>query len=586
MILDHIEKPQDLKKLSLESLEELANEIRKILIYKIDKTGGHMGPNLGFIEATIALHTVFDAPLDKIVYDVSHQCYTHKILTGRKASFLNPDQYDEISGFTAPKESPYDLFQIGHTSTGVSLATGLAKARDIKGESYNVIAVVGDGSLSGGEAFEGLDNASVLGSNFIIVVNDNEMSIAENQGGLYQNLALLRRTKGTADNNFFKTLGFDYKYVEDGHNLKDLIDVFRSVKDTTHPVVVHLHTQKGKGLLAAEQNKERFHYILPGLLSNQKTQKQKEAEDYTSFTAEWLLKRRQIDSSLVVLTAGTPGATGFTPLFREQMGKQYVDVGICEPQAIAMSSGLAAGGAHPVFAVLSSFIQRTYDQLSQDLALNRNPATILVYWSGLSSADATHLGCFDIPLIANIPNMVYLAPVYKEEYEAMLSWSIKQREHPVAIRVPFGPLVSIGKPDETDYSVLNKFSVVRKGKQVALIAEGDFFERGKDIQRLLKEHYGLEITLINPKFLSGLDTQLLSSLKADHKVVVTLENGVLEGGFGEKIARFYASDKMRVLNYGLKKEFTDRMPVSEILKHNRLIPELIVEDIHNLLSSL
>lgn len=576
MILDKINTPEDLKKFSLSDLSKLAGEVRKILIKKVNETGGHMGPNLGFIEPTIAMHYVFNSPTDKIVYDVSHQCYTHKILTGRKECFINSEKYEDISGFTQPKESDHDIFQVGHTSTGVSLATGLAKARDLQKGSYNVIAVVGDGSLSGGQAFEGLDNAATLNSNMIIVVNDNEMSIAENYGGLYQNLQLLRATEGKAECNFFKALGFEYIYVKDGNDLGDLITAFAKVKDSKNPVVVHLHTLKGKGLEVAEQNKETFHWMMPGTVENLNS---RQVGGYDADTTEYFLNKKQKDNNLIVLTAGTPGATGFSEEFREKMGQNYWDVGICEEHAIAAISGLAKNGAKPVFAVVSSFVQRTYDQISQDLALNNNPATILVYWAGVSSADSTHLGCFDIPLISNIPNMVYLAPTSKEEYLKMLDWSVEQTSHPVAIRVPFGEYVVTGQKDDTDYSILNKYKVVEKGSEVAIIAAGNFFGLGNDVKTELKAKYGIDATLINPKFLTGIDEELLRSLESNHKLVITLENGVLDGGFGEKIARFYGSKNMKVLNFGAKKEFTDRMAMSELLEKNHLTKEQIADDV-------
>ena len=574
-MLEKVNSPADLKSLSVAELETLADDIRAVLIKKVNETGGHMGPNLGFLEATIALHTVFDSPKDKIVFDVSHQCYTHKILTGRKEYFLDPAKYDGISGFTNPHESEHDFFQVGHTSTGASLAYGLAKARDLKGENYNVIAVVGDGSLTGGEALEALDNAAVLGSNMIIVVNDNDMSIAENHGGLYKHLKELRDTNGAAQTNFFKMLGFDYVFVKDGNDLPSLLSAFKSVKNSTRPVIVHLVTEKGHGLKQAVENKEAFHWITPHALDGVKAAET--PANYTSDTVNYLLEKVKTDDKLIAVTAGTPGATGFLPDFRAKMGKHYLDVGICEPHAVAAISGMAKNGAHPVWCVLSSFIQRTYDQLSQDLALNSNPATILVFWGGISSADATHLGCFDIPLIGNIPNMVYLAPTNKAEYLKMLDWSIEQHDRPVAIRVPFASYEA-GEHDTTDYSVLNKYETVEAGDTVALIGVGDFFGLAKKVKEMLKKD-GINATLINPKFLTGLDTETLNGLKKNHRLTVTLENGVLDGGFGEKIARFYGTDAMKTLCFGADKAFTDRVPMNTLLTRFHLTPELIAADI-------
>ena len=582
MILDKVNTPDDLKKLSIEEMNSLADEMRELIIKKVNTTGGHMGPNLGIIEAVTAMHYVFNSPADKFVFDVSHQCYPHKILTGRKEGFTDSSKYLKYTGYTAPEESEHDLFKVGHTSTSVSLAVGVAKARDLKEENYNVIALIGDGSLTGGEALEGLDNAAVLGSNIIIIVNDNDMSIAENHGGIYKNLKLLRETNGTAENNFFKTMGFDYLYVNNGNNIADLIEAFKKVKDAKSPVVVHINTQKGHGLKVAEENKEIFHWILPDTLNDKKEIKAKAApqgEDYNSVTNEFILRKAKEDKTVIAVNAATPGVFGFTKDFREKLGKQYTDVGIAEEHATAYCSALAKNGAKPIFAVMSSFIQRTYDQLSQDLCLNNSPATILIYWGGISAADATHLCVFDIPMMSNIPNLVYLAPTCKEEYLAMLEYSLNQTSKPIAIRVPTGNLVSTGIEDKTDYSVLNKFQMTEKGSEVAIIGLGNFYKLGLEVKEELKEKANINATVINPKFITGIDEEMLEDLKAEHKIVITLEDGVLDGGFGEKITRFYGNSTMKVLNYGAKKEFTDRTPLEELYTRYHLTKELIAEDI-------
>ena len=582
MILDKINTPEDLKKISIDEMNTLADEMRQLIIKKVNTTGGHMGPNLGIVETTIALHYVFNSPEDKIVFDVSHQCYPHKILTGRKDGFTNPENYFKYTGYTAPEESAHDIFKVGHTSTSVSLATGLAKSRDLRGGKENVIALIGDGSLSGGEAFEGLDNAADLDSNMIIVVNDNDMSIAENHGGIYRNLKLLRETKGQAEVNFFKSIGFDYYYVDDGNNVQDMIETFQKVKDINHPVVVHVKTIKGKGLPQAEINKEAFHWISAGAL-DEKPQTAQSIETYNSITTEYLYNKAKEDKSFILINPATPGALGFTPEFRAKLGKQYMDVGIAEEHAVACSSALAKSGSKPVLAVMSSFVQRTYDQLSQDLALNKSPLTMLVFWGGISSADATHLCTFDIPLISNIPNIVYLAPTCKEEYLKMLSWSIEQTDYPVAIRVPADGLISTGIEDTTDYSQLNKFKIEENGSEVAIIALGSFFKLGQTVKEELAAKMNIDATLINPKFITGIDKELLENLKQNHKLVITLENGMLNGGFGEKITRFYGNSDMKVLNFGSKKEFTDRTPIDELYRRYHLTPELILDDIKNCL---
>lgn len=582
MILDKVNTPDDLKKLSIQEMNFLADEMRELIIKKVNTTGGHMGPNLGIIETTIAMHYVFNSPVDKFVFDVSHQCYPHKILTGRKEGFTNPENYLKYTGYTAPEESVHDLFKVGHTSTAASLAVGVAKARDLKGEAGNVIAIVGDGSLSGGEALEGFDNAVTLDSNIILVLNDNDMSIAENQGGIYSNLKLLRDTKGQAECNLFKAMGFDYMYVDDGNNIEKLIEAFKRVKDINHPIVMHIKTVKGHGLAVAEENKEAFHWVLPGVL-DVKPETPSITEDYNSITKDFILKKAKDDKTVIAVNAATPGVFGFDAKFRNELGKQYTDVGIAEEHAVAYSSALAKMGAKPILAIMTSFVQRTYDQLSQDLCLNNSPLTILVYWGGISNADATHLGSFDISMMSNIPNLVYLSPTNKEEYLAMLEYSLNQTEHPVAIRVPFVPLETTGVKDVTDYSKLNKFKLVEKGEKVAILGLGNFFNLGREVKKALKEKLGFDATLINPVFMTGVDEELLDELKKDHKVVITLEDGILDGGFGEKVARYYGNSDMKVLNFGGNKEFTDRIPIEELYNRYHLTSELIVKDIEEVL---
>lgn len=587
MYIEQINSPKDLKQLTAEQMTVLAGEIRQALLNRLSTCGGHIGSNLGMVEATIALHFVFDSPKDKLVFDVSHQCYTHKILTGRKEAFLDPAKYASVSGYTNPYESEHDFFTIGHTSTSVSLACGLAKARDLKRDSENVIAVIGDGSLSGGEAYEGLSNAAEMGTNLIIVVNDNDMSIAENHGGLYGNLRQLRESKGEAPCNFFKSLGLDYLYVDEGNDISALIAAFRQVKDASHPVVVHIHTQKGKGYAFAEQNREKYHWGGPFNLQTGEPKNRSTAEDYGDLTGRFLLEEMAKDPTLVAISSGTPTVLGFTPERRQQAGRQFVDVGIAEEHAVALASGIAANGGHPVYGVYSTFIQRCYDQLSQDLCINNNPAVIAVFAGTVNGMnDVTHLGFFDIPLIANIPNMVYLAPTCKEEYFAMMRWAIQQREHPVAVRVPGVVVESRQEPFDTDYSMLNRYRVTQQGRRVAILALGSFYGLGEAVRTKLEADAGLQATLINPRYITGLDTDLLESLKTDHQIVVTLEDGVLDGGFGEKIARYYGDSAMRVLNFGLRKEFADRYVAAELMRANRLTDTQIVKDILSSLQQL
>ena len=586
MIIEKVNEPKDLKNLNIEALNTLSDEMRQLIIKKVNTIGGHFGPNLGMIEATIAMHYVFNSPVDKFIFDVSHQCYPHKILTGRKEGFMNPDKYLKYTGYTAPAESSHDLFTVGHTSTSVSLATGVAKIRDLKGKKYNVIALIGDGSLTGGEALEGLNNAAVLGSNIIIIVNDNDMSIATNHGGLYNNLRQLRETDGLYEQNMFKTFGFDYYFVKDGNNIQSLINTFEKVKDIQHPTIVHICTEKGHGCQVAVENKEMFHWIMPNTLDENEHLIKHEAnnfETYENITNNYILEKAKQDKTIVVINAATPGVFGFTQDFRNKLGSQYVDVGIAEEHATAFTSAIAKQGGKPILTIMSSFIQRTYDQLSQDMCLNNSPATILVYWGGISPADCTHLCTFDIPLISNIPNLVYLAPTNKEEHLAMLDWAVNQTEHPVAIRVPTAPLISSGIKDETDYSILNKYKVEKNGEKVAIIGLGNFLNLAKETALEIKNTLGIDPTIINPRFITGIDKELLTKIQENHSVVITLEDGVVDGGFGEKITRFYGKSNIKVLNYGAKKEFTDRIALDELYKKYHLTKELITNDIKEIL---
>lgn len=581
--LENINSPADLKKLDVAVLPAVADELRAVLLQKISAAGGHIGPNLGMVESTVALHYVFDSPKDKIVFDVSHQSYVHKMLTGRKRAFTDPAHYHDVTGYTNPDESEHDFFTVGHTSTSVSLACGLAKARDLKGETDNVVAVIGDGSLSGGEAYEGLNNAVEAGTNMIVVINDNEMSIAENHGGLYKNLRELRETNGMAENNFFKAIGFDYVYVGDGNDTTALVAAFRSVKDSPRPVVVHIHTIKGKGFAPAEAHKEMYHAGGPFDLKTGEWKHPSNGENYCKITADFLRSKMEKDETIAVITSGTPVVTGFAPDERVKLGKRFIDVGIAEEHAVALASGMAKNGAKPVYFVFSSFIQRTYDQLSQDLCLNKNPALILVFSASLTGFnDATHLGGFDIPMMSNIPNLVYLAPKNRDEYLSMLEWGLEQREHPVAIRVPGGfgmeELWSDGEKPAPDYSEINTFKTDVRGEKVALLALGAFYRLGKEVAAELKKS-GVSATLINPRFITGLDKATLNGLKEKHRLVVTLEDGQIEGGFGEKVDRFYAGSDMKVMNYGGRKEFTDRLTPDEIRARYHLNPQQIAAEI-------
>lgn len=589
MYIEKIKSPADLKGLDIEALNIVADETRRAVLNRVSKHGGHVGPNLGFVEATVALHYVFDAPVDKFVFDVSHQCYPHKVLTGRAAGFLGDvDDMNAISGYSSPSECPeYDNFEVGHTSTSVSLATGLQKARDVKGTHENIIAVIGDGSLSGGEAFEGLDEASELGTGIIIVVNDNEMSIAENHGGIYKNLRALRESNGACEHNWFKAWGFEYTYLEEGNDIAKLIDVFRSVKDTDRPTVVHIHTEKGHGYVPAVQNKEAWHWGLPFNLDDGSRPVRNAdgsmpdvvpAEDYAVLFSDWMLREMKLDPTLIAVTAGTPTAGGFTAAKRKEAGSQHIDMGIAEEQAVAMISGMAKGGLHPVWTVYSTFIQRTYDQIAQDLCINANPAVINVVGGGVRSMnDITHICLFDIPMLCSIPGLVYLAPTTCEEYFAMLRWAIKQEKTPVALRVPTGEVVHTTEQVDAEYGYEPQYKVAHRGSKVAVVAAGSFYQKGESVVGLLAEK-GIDATLINPRYLNDVDAATLDALKSDHQLVVTLEDGCKDGGFGERIAAYYGTSDMKVLVCGVKKGLYDRFDVEQLLSDNRLLDVQIVED--------
>lgn len=581
MYIEKIKSPADLKKLDIEALKIVADETRQAVLNRVSKHGGHVGPNLGFVEATVALHYVFDAPKDKLVFDVSHQSYPHKILTGRAAGFLGDlDDMNAISGYSSPAESPiYDNFEVGHTSTSISLATGLQKARDIKGTDENIIAVIGDGSLSGGEAFEGLDEASELGTGIIIVVNDNEMSIAENHGGIYKNLRALRQSNGQCEHNWFKAWGFEYHYLEEGNDIARLIQVFKKVKGTQRPTVVHIHTEKGHGFAPAVEDKETWHWSMPFNITDGSLLNQPTGESYDRLFSDWMLREMKRDKTLIAVTAGTPTAAGFTPAKRREAGAQHIDMGIAEEQAAAMISGMAKGGLHPVWTVYSTFIQRTYDQIAQDLCINSNPAVINVVGGGTASMnDITHICLFDIPMLCSIPNLIYLAPTTCEEYFAMLRWAIDQDRKPIAIRVPSNGVNHTAEPVDTEYSYTPQYKVARQGSQVAIIAAGSFYQKGENVAEILAAK-GINATLINPRYLNAVDAETLNSLKAEHSLVVTLEDGCKDGGFGERIASYYGTSDMKVLVSGVKKDLYDRYDLRQLLADNRLLDEQIVDDI-------
>ena len=588
--LNDINGPADLKRLGEDELPALADEIRQTLIRRVTETGGHIGPNLGVVEATIAMHYVFDSPKDKFIWDVSHQSYTHKILTGRKRAFLDPAHYHDVSGYTHPGESEHDHFVVGHTGTSISMAVGMAKGRDLLGRRENVVAFIGDGSMSEGEAFEGLDNAGEMTTNLIVILNDNEMSIAPNHGGIYKGLAELRATNGTSERNLFKAFGLDYRYVADGNDVHAMIAALREVKDIDHPVVVHIHTDKGHGLDWAEHDKESGHWVLPAkVLEARKAQPA--GESYAELSRRYLMDKMRQDRGVVVISAGTPGVGGFGPKERAEAGSQFVDVGIAEQNAVAEISGIAKAGGKPVFEVTASFLQRAYDQLQQDLGLQGSAATIIVsgYGDAIGPGDNTHANYFPIAMTNTIPGLTGLAPATKEEYLAMLDWAIDHAGRPVVIAEPgtltteadlrgllgAAPVEPAAEPFTQDQ--LNMRTIAR-GSDVAILALGNFLPLGLKVREALARK-GIDATVIDPRVYSDLDVETLDALQADHRIVVTLEDGSLAGGFGQQVAAYYGPRDMKVLSYGAAKELTDLEPTESLYRRYRLKSELIVEDV-------
>lgn len=581
-IIKKIKSPADIKAMTMDELRQAASQMRDAVLYRTSLFSGHVGPNLGDIEAVIAMHYVFDAPEDRLVLDVSHQDFPHKMITGRVDGFINPDDFAKVGEYTDPKESPeYDLFYAGHTSPSISLCAGLARARDLKGEKYNVVAFIGDGSLSGGEAFEGLNVAGAMKSNLIIIVNDNQMAIAENHGGIYDNLRELRETNGTASDNLFRAFGLDYVYVAEGNNLENVIEAYRKVKDSDHPVVVHLNTQKGEGYAPAERDRERFHWSVPFDLATGDPKVFANGPDYSDILCDFIMEKHRTEPKLLVVSSATPDSFGLDAAKRAVLGDHFLDTNIAEQTAVAVMAGAARNGAKAIYPVVSTFLQRAYDQLREDWAMDNSPALMVVDSTGVKGIpDLTHLGFWDIPMITSIPEIVYLAPTNAEEFRAMLEWGFTQNEHKVAVRVPTYSFEHADTPVDTDYSDLNRFKVVKEGKDVAVIAAGDFMAKGKEVVGLLAEK-GIDATLINPRFVSGVDMALIKGLSANHRLVVTIEDGSIEGGFGQRVASAVGPTGMRCLNFGLAKKFEDRYEVDALEKANNLEPAQIAAAIIN-----
>jgi 1-deoxy-D-xylulose-5-phosphate synthase len=625
-LIEGINSPKDLQCCTLKEIPQLDDEIRNAIIRFCTTHGGHLGSNLGAVELTIALHYVFDSPVDRIIFDVSHQCYTHKILTGRKAAFCDPTAYGSVSGFTCPSESPHDHFNLGHTGTSISLANGMALARSQAGQRHRIIAVIGDGSLSSGTAFEGLNCASQLEGQLIIVCNDNEMAIDENVGGLYANLAELRKTRGNGEHNIFKDLGFDYRYVEEGNDAVTLIRAFDAVKDLNHPVVMHIHTRKGLGIDNAklpglhEGHDHNNHWCNPITSINPSCAAESDQSNarrvYGSMAMESLLRRFNDDSSLMVISPATSGSNGILPEFQRAAGDHYLDVGIAEEHAISLACGIAAGGGKPIVATSSTFFQRSYDQIQQEMCLNGCAVTLLAFATGISGTDSSHSGAFDIPLLSNIPDLTCLAPTSGTQLLDMLTWASGPAKRPVLIRMPGEEVLAHERskgialaPDKAvdlwqhndpphanplpESHPWSRYRMIHAGSDVALLGLGDAQILAMEVARLLRstgktaadttQELNLSNpTIIDPQQYSTLDTMTLEQLRRRHRLVVTFEDSQLNGGWGQRICSYYAGTSMRVMPVGAEMRFTDRVTLPELKRLYGMDASSIVDNLQHI----
>lgn len=572
-LLNQISSPADLKKLDIKQMQKLAEEIRTLILEKDAAEGGHLGPDLGIVEATIAYHYVFDAPKDKIVWDVSHQTYPHKMLTGRALAWLDPAHYQDVTPYTNPDESPYDYYAVGHTSTSIALSTGMAKARDLMGNHENIMALIGDGSMTGGLAYEGLNNAAIEPHNLVVVVNDNQMSIDDNVGGLVTALKKLRDSNGKTKENPFTAMGFDYRYVADGNDIESMIKAFEAVKDVDHPILLHINTLKGKGYQPAIDNEEAHHWVMPFDLKTDKTTvPMPEGPTANSVAMDVMKEYIENGDKIMAINAAIPGVFGLDEI-KEKYPANYHDVGIAEQESVAFAAGMAKEGAIPVLFENSTFLQRAFDQLSHDVAANDLPVVMMVAGGGMSGTSKTHLGIFDQVMVSNLPNWIYLAPTTLAEEKAMMEWAIKQRKHPVAIKMPT-KRVPEGQEFSHDYSEI-KYDI-KPGKEVAILALGDMYS-------MLGEKVADELgaSLVNPVSANILDKDTLDKLANENKAIVTLEDNLLDGGFGEKVASYLGDKDVKILNYGQKRVYTDQVPLKQILKDNRMTVDQIVEDVKN-----
>ena len=581
MELTNIQIPSDLRDCSIAELEVIAQHIRNLIIHRTSHIGGHIGSSLGATDIIVALHHVFGTDNAQFVFDISHQSYAHKILTGRHQGFIDENQFHTVSGYSNPDESTHDPFHLGHASTSLSLTAGLMIGRDLQHKTQPIVTMIGDGALSGGEAYEALNHLATMSSQCLIIINDNEQSIAENHGGLYSHLQQLRDTHGESPNNLFKALGFSYRYVDDGNSLESLIHALKNCKDETTPTVLHIHTTKGHGYDKAIANPEGFHNPSGFDIDTGETKK-RYTNSYESIVAKQLIETLDQNKAACIVTAATPGGFCLTKDIREKLGAQYIDVGIAEEHATTLLAGIAHNGGTPILPIYSTFLQRAYDQIINDLCINNSNALILVYRASIyGNKDMTHLGFNDITMLGNMPNLMYLAPTTVEELESSIRYGLEHHNHPIAIRIPVGvPINDTAQSDTIDKPVTS-YAVTQSGNTIAIIGIGNFYHKAVELSHAIRETTHISPTIIKPLCISSLDTDTLNELTKDHHIVITLEDGELEGGYGQKIASYYGKTSMKVLNYGISKQFYDRYKPEDVLQQNHLDFEHILDDIRN-----
>ncbi|WP_455237437.1 1-deoxy-D-xylulose-5-phosphate synthase [Veillonella sp.] len=581
MELTNIQIPSDLRDCSIAELEVIAQHIRNLIIHRTSHIGGHIGSSLGATDIIVALHHVFGTDNAQFVFDISHQSYAHKILTGRHQGFIDENQFHTVSGYSNPDESTHDPFHLGHSSTSLSLACGLMIGRDLQHGTHPIIAMIGDGALSGGEAYEALNHLATMSSQCLIIINDNDQSIAENHGGLYKHLQQLRETNGESSNNIFKALGFSYRYVDDGNSLEPLIHALKNCKDETTPTVLHIHTTKGYGYDKAISNPEGFHNPSGFDIDTGETKK-RYTNSYESIVAKQLIETLDQNKAACIVTAATPGGFCLTKDIREKLGAQYIDVGIAEEHATTLLAGIAHNGGTPILPIYSTFLQRAYDQIINDLCINNSNALILVYRASIyGNKDMTHLGFNDITMLGNMPNLMYLAPTTVEELESSIRYGLEHHNHPIAIRIPVGTPINDTAQSNTIDKPVTSYDITQSGNTIAIIGVGNFYHKAVELSYAIREATHMSPTIVKPLCISSLDTHTLNELTKDHHIVITLEDGELEGGYGQKIASYYGKTSMKVLNYGISKQFYDRYKPEDVLQQNHLDFEHILDDIRN-----